>query len=235
MFNSLLTHGQDPVRVLGAAGWQVTRALDVELVGAGRHAASGLLVRYQVRKAQAARVAGPTPPPARDAGLRVVPGEEPVPHRRVAAYAVVECGRGVLMTQLSGLTDRAGSWGLPGGGLDAGEGPGQAVVREVREETGQGIEVRELLQVQTAHWVGRAPGGRLEDFHAVRVVFRGHCAGPTDPVVHDVGGTTESAVWVPWHEVFSLDLTPSSRVVLAGLDPARRAGGGDDAPGPGDR
>jgi hypothetical protein len=37
----------------------------------------------------------------------------------------------------------------------------------------------------------------VEDFHAVRLVYRATCADPTDPVVHDQGGTTAAARWVP--------------------------------------
>ena len=65
----------------------------------------------------------------------------------------------------------------------------RAVVREVHEETGQRVEDVRLLTVLTRHWVGRAPGGRVEDFHAVRLFHTAHCPEPTDPVVLDVGGS----------------------------------------------
>lgn len=40
-----------------------------------------------------------------------------------------------------------GRWSLPGGWADPGDTPSQAVVREVREETGYGAEVVELVAV----------------------------------------------------------------------------------------
>ena len=70
--------------------------------------------------------------------------------------------------------------------------------------TGQSIERVEderLIDVQSQHWVGRAPSGRLEDFHAVRIVYAARCPDPTDPVVHDVGGSTSAARWVPRGEL----------------------------------
>ncbi len=40
-------------------------------------------------------------------------------------------------------------WGLPGGGLEYGEHPEEAVVREVREETGLNVSIERLLLVNS--------------------------------------------------------------------------------------
>jgi hypothetical protein len=40
---------------------------------------------------------------------------------------------------------------------------------------------------------------------------------PTDPVVHDVGGTTASAAWVPPAELDQLEVTPGWRKVLSAV------------------
>jgi ADP-ribose pyrophosphatase YjhB (NUDIX family) len=125
----------------------------------------------------------------------------------------------------------AGAWGLPGGGLDEGESPVDGVHREVWEETGQRIELGDLVAVQSDHWVGRAPGGGLEDFHAVRVVYAATCAEPTDVVIHDVGGTTSDARWVPVHELGAYRLSSSWRRLAALADlHVPRAAGEYDAP-----
>ena len=42
-------------------------------------------------------------------------------------------------------------WTLPGGGLDHGEDPRDAVVREVHEETGLDVQVGETARVYSAH------------------------------------------------------------------------------------
>jgi 8-oxo-dGTP diphosphatase len=215
---AVLGHGEDPADVLGARGWLVERALATESVAGDEHV---LTVRFDVRR-RAEPDPGAEPGPGaggtrRDEGLVLGPGEEPQPYQRVAAYAVVSSARGVLLTELSDRTNAPGRWGLPGGGIDPGEDPLDAVVRECWEESGQHVTVTELALVQTSHWVGRAPGGRVEDFHAVRIVYRATCPDPTEPVVHDVGGTTADARWVRPDELAALPLTPAWRGALTSL------------------
>ena len=125
--------------------------------------------------------------------------------------------RGLLATEYSDLTAVSGRWGMPGGGIDEGEAPVQAVVREVHEETGQPVDVGELVLVQSSHWVGRSPHGGVEDFHAVRLIYRGTCPEPTDPVVHDQGGTTAAARWVPRDAWQDLTWTANWRQALRRL------------------
>ncbi|HEX6935610.1 MAG TPA: NUDIX hydrolase [Actinomycetes bacterium] len=55
--------------------------------------------------------------------------------QRVAAYGVVHDSAGrVLLARLTDRTSHPGWWTLPGGGVDHGEHPEAAVVREVWEE-----------------------------------------------------------------------------------------------------
>jgi 8-oxo-dGTP diphosphatase len=208
-----LGHGDDPVRLLARAGYS-TSGPDSVVGQADPHTVT---VVYPV--VPAAVAAAPDLPAAvlRDPGMVLKPGEEPVVRQRIAVYAVVRSPRGVLLTQNSSLTNAAGTWALAGGGLDPGELPEAALHREIWEEAGQRVEVTEIAVVTTRHWVGRAPNGVVEDFHAVRLVYRATCPEPTDPVVHDVDGTTAAAAWFPPNEVDGLPLAVGTREILAHL------------------
>ncbi len=134
-----------------------------------------------------------------------------VRRQRLAAYAIVSCDGRILLTQLSHRTGWPGGWTLPGGGVDHGEDPKDAVVRETFEETGQRLVDPVLVDVESEHFEGTSPRGVWEDFHAVRLLFRGAVPEPGEPVVHDVGGTTSQARWVPLDETDGMELVPLAR------------------------
>jgi 8-oxo-dGTP pyrophosphatase MutT (NUDIX family) len=58
--------------------------------------------------------------------------------------AIIRDADGGILLQ---LRSRNGRWGLPSGAIDPGETPEEAVVREVREETGLEVEPLRLLGV----------------------------------------------------------------------------------------
>ena len=189
-----LVHGADPAVLAHDAGWAVVRPLS-----AVRDDEGEIVLSLQVR-ALDGEPRPHDPGRGRDAGLELPPDAELEVRQRVAAYAVVLSGYGLLATEYSDRTAVPGRWGMPGGGIDDGEQPADAVLREVAEETDQAVVLDELISVQTSHWVGRSPRGTLEDFQAVRLVYRATCPEPGEPRVLDVGGTTESARWVPLAE-----------------------------------
>jgi ADP-ribose pyrophosphatase YjhB (NUDIX family) len=133
--------------------------------------------------------------------------------QRVGAYALVRRGDpvsgDVLLVRFSTRGFHTGSWSLPGGGIDHGERPAAALVREVEEECGVTATVGDLLHVYDLHFSGTAPSGRFEDFHAVSLVFEATVPDDAEPRVVEVGGTTDAVAWVPLSEV-----TDGSRPVL---------------------
>jgi ADP-ribose pyrophosphatase YjhB (NUDIX family) len=143
--------------------------------------------------------------------------EQPVRMLRVGAYAVVVVEAHLLLTQMADSTPVPGQWGLPGGGVDHGEAPLAAVVREVHEETGHELVDVRLLDVGSRRFVARSPRGRLEDFHSVQVVYTGGVREVREPEVLDVGGSTVQARWVELREVPELDLTAGTREWLTRL------------------
>jgi 8-oxo-dGTP diphosphatase len=95
-----------------------------------------------------------------------------VPTRqRLAAYALVfdDAGRVLLSREPDGRGRLPARWLLPGGGVEPGEHPEQAVIREVREETGMGVRVGALREVLSD--VSRV-GRRRRRLHTVRLIYR---------------------------------------------------------------
>ncbi len=211
VFDRHLEHGVDPRVLAYEAGWVVLRPVEADLDEHGE-----LRLVLKVRRRRDGDGHPRTRRPGRDRGATTT-DEAPVVRQRLAAYAVVKSVRGLLATEYSDLTAVNGRWGMPGGGLDEGEEPVDAVVRECDEETGQAVEVGDLVLVQSSHWVGRSPHGGMEDFHAVRLIYRATCPEPGDPVVHDQGGTTASARWVPLETWSDLPWTANWRQALKRL------------------
>lgn len=201
-------HGTHPQQVLWRRGWVVNDLLSAHVVS------DDIVLTARVSR----RTPRSRPPRIKhrttDVALQIAEGEAPIPHQRIAAYAIVRSTLGVLGTECSDRTAVPGLWQLPGGGLDEGESPSEALIREIAEEAGQEVRINKLLDLQSDHWIGRAPNGVLEDFHALRIIYSATCAEPTEPSVIDVDGTTERAMWVPLREWRTLPWTSGARSIL---------------------
>ena len=126
--------------------------------------------------------------------------------QRFAAYAVAtDRQRRVLLTRVAPNYPGAGRWHLPGGGTDYGEQPGAALIRELAEETGQRGRLVKLLGVASHRDpASLGPEGYPIDWHGVRAFYRVQVDRATRPRVHDHGGSTSEARWVPVVEAAAL-------------------------------
>jgi len=106
---------------------------------------------------------------------------------------------------LSRLADRLTSkelWTLPGGGLEHGEDPRDAVVREVHEETGLDVQIGETARVYSSHQRNTWRHGRRADAHSLRIVYDGWVpVDSPEPRVVEVDGSTQEAAWKSLPEV----------------------------------
>lgn len=75
------------------------------------------------------------------------------------AAAVVTDEQGRVLLQRRGDVD---GWGFPGGGMELGESAEEAVIREVREETGLEVRVEQLIGVYTKYFVSFPNGDQAQ-------------------------------------------------------------------------
>ena len=166
--------------------------------------------------------------PAAPLVLEALRDHRPFRKQRVAAYALVVRpapggGESVLLTRISPRGHHTGRWTLPGGGVDHGESPREALEREMVEECGVPCTVGALLDVHDVQFSGTAPNGRHEDFHAVHLVFAATVPEDAEPKVVELDGTTDAVAWAPL-EALGGEEWPVLDVVSAALD-ARAAVG----------
>ncbi|MEO6957904.1 MAG: NUDIX domain-containing protein [Antricoccus sp.] len=127
--------------------------------------------------------------------------EVAVAHQRVGAYGVLLRGNRtrILMTRIAQKDYGAGLWTLPGGGLDHGEDPIDAVVREFREETSLRIIPGPIRLINSAHFLGRNRAGVLEDFHGLSIIYDVHPQPGSDLdalTILEANSSTDHVEWL---------------------------------------
>ena len=149
-----LAHGADPVRVLRQHGWIAEGVRAVETVAEPGHE---LTLVYAVRPAADSDEPSVVLPVPTDSGLERARGRRCTPTSAPRHTDWCAASAGCCSPSSRRATNAAGRWTLPGGGIDVGESPLEALHREVWEESGQDIADAEVLDIHTQHWIGRAP------------------------------------------------------------------------------
>jgi 8-oxo-dGTP pyrophosphatase MutT (NUDIX family) len=110
-------------------------------------------------------------------------------------------------------------WTLPGGGVDHGEDPRMALVREIYEESGLHATVGPTARVYSAHMPRSPRDGVLVDAHAIRIVYDAWV--PPDappPRVVEVDGSTIESAWHLLEDVASGAVPVAAQVTDALVD-----------------
>lgn len=162
---------------------------------------------------------------------------------RVAAYALIlDRAEGVdriLLAWWNGEGRGTPGWSLPGGGVELTEQLEEALVRELREETGYDVVVGRPLVTHSYAGAPSVATGR--PFRAVRVVFDATVVGGTLGTL-EVGGSTDHAAWMPLSELARhetrtgiVDVAVSAHLARTGERTRNRQTALPQAPPPGAR
>ncbi|WP_100447954.1 NUDIX hydrolase [Glycomyces xiaoerkulensis] len=141
--------------------------------------------------------------------------------QRFGAYGVVADAAGrILLARIADGYPGAGTWHLPGGGVDFGESPRAAVLREIYEETGQDALVGRLLNVTSfRHRRAIGPEGYPLDWHGVRAIYSATVADPSAAqVVETAGGSTSESAWFDVDDLDDLPLSAAVEDTLGVVD-----------------
>ena len=119
---------------------------------------------------------------------------------RIGAYGLILRSNEILLCRLSAqISEIAGQWTLPGGGINFGESPHDAMIREVSEETGLDVLSKGVAHVDSKH-VERQD----HYYHAVRIIYQTEIVGGT--LTNELDGTTDLCRWWPRDQLVELKL-----------------------------
>jgi 8-oxo-dGTP diphosphatase len=148
---------------------------------------------------------------------------EPLPAQgrtRLGAYGICldDAGR-ILLARLSAIEVDVGAWTLPGGGVDFGEHPDAAVVRELREETGLDGEIESIAGIfsHVYEWSRFADGA---DLHFIGIVYRMRIGG--GELRDEIDGSTDTSAWFAPADLEGVRLVELAQYAVGVVFPERQ-------------
>ena len=130
--------------------------------------------------------------------------------QRVGAYVAAVSGDRLLLCRMSERTETPGRWTLPGGGLNHGEDPEAAALRELAEETGLRGAIDGILGVHTNVY---AVDGSAT-IHGIRLIYRASVDGA---VRNERSGSTDRAQWFGRDGLGAIALSDHARYAVSRL------------------
>ena len=130
---------------------------------------------------------------------------------RLAAYGVIRRDGRVLLARVAPGNLGAGLWVLPGGGLEFGEAPEDAAVREVEEETGLNAVITGPPSIHSDTGTWPFSGGEIRN-HQVRFVYPMEITGGVERT--EVDGSSDAFGWFTPEELGALSIGDLVRRVL---------------------
>lgn len=114
------------------------------------------------------------------------------PKTRLAAYTLcIDQGR-LLVVRIAPGYPAAGIWTLPGGGVEFGEDPADAALRELAEESGLDGRIDDLAFVNSIAGENQTDAG-VRAWHGVRIVYLATVTGGT--LRDEIEESTDRAEW----------------------------------------
>jgi 8-oxo-dGTP pyrophosphatase MutT (NUDIX family) len=133
---------------------------------------------------------------------------ETVRETYISVYApIVLDGRALLAYNRQG--PYRGTWGLPGGGIEFGETPDDAMRRELWEEVGVQAETAALYDVHSSRTLFEREPDLWIDFHHIALLYRVTLTSAIpDRIVSP--DEREQLAWHPLNRLSSLPLAPAA-------------------------